>query len=880
MMDSTSQLLANYREQLSLSQQTNAGVIAKDEELDSYLSAAAVLSTLMPEKLHPLDPRFDNGNVRLILFDHIINAPGGISEGLFTLKPSSRKSALEKLSTREVMLEALDANPQRIGDSLQLQWEDFLKSGSLGGLEDLSYHELMNADQITLWLPESFGLNKSRLLISELLKVKSMMLDFEHLCTSDFTGREVELQRLRLHSNQNHVPILSIYGPGGIGKSALIGRFLSESVNLEVNFGFFSYLAFDQASLRIEAPYTILAEVVHQFGNQHPGMESYTKDFFHAVDLFRNKQGTILNKSVGFETRAERLGTIVEGEEEIYFQFSRLIGTLRRKLLNYGSFVVVLDTFEEVQYRDRESLGKFWGMLEFLSEQDSCPSFIIAGRTSAAHFQLGNWLYEEMNLEQLNQQDQLLLLERLGVSDSRAADFIAKKVGGNPLSLKLAANLFKKHANGYQDDLSGFADGQLSFHIDEEMIQGQLYRRLLDHIHDEKVRILAHPGMVLRLISPELILEVLARVCKIEVEDIHEATILYEKLKEEHTLVRTSDTGLLQYRPEVRSAMIRLLTQDRYAEVRAIHREAVHYYRYKNSDLVPQRAEELYHRLVLGSDSYQLLDERWLQGIEQSITANLEEYGDRIRIWLASRLSLEVSRGIFLDAEVEDWERNITRKIKQSLLSADIQNSMSLLRERSERSENSPLFALEAKVAMVANELNHAQVVILEGLERLAPSGNRGRIAELYWLEAQVYLYRSQYRKMDQSLAKAEQSIKNAISKIPLIQIISHRIMLRQNYFTNHKDNLNELRSKLNTALFQIDSSVPYYLAFIPRLGAGLLEKEYPKTLERLSQYVDMKEDYEVTYDILGTESLRGLEEYREEWEEDNGDNISFESYI
>jgi hypothetical protein len=881
MMDSTSQLLDNYKAQLSAAAPTpeiKGG--GQDEELQAYLSAAAVLNVFMPEKLNPLDARFKKGRARLVLFDHLIIAPGGIASGLFTLKPSSRREALGKLGTPENMLKALQSDPSRIVDSLQQLWEDYLENGSFGLFEDMSYQELMNADQIASWLPESFDLARSRALITELLKVKSIVLDFEHLCTSDFTGREAELAILRDHGKGYIQPIYAIYGPGGIGKSALIGRFLSDRVSPGPDFGFFAYLAFDQTSLRIDAPYTILVEVVQQFRNQHPSLADYADGFLDSVNRFRNLQGEVLSKSFNYQTRGARIGSIEEGEQEMYYMFSRLVGRLRSEVIGGSDFVIVLDTFEEVQYRDRESLGKFWGMLDFLIEMGNCPGIIIAGRNSVKQSWLPDLPVTEINLGQLEFRDQLLLLHRLGVKDERSAELIAGKVGGNPLSLKLAANLFKKMGAGRKDGTFDFADSSMLLEIDEEIIQGQLYRRLLDHIHDEKVRVLAHPGMVLRVISPELIMEVLARVCKIEVEDIHEATVLYEKLKAEHTLVRISDTGLLQYRPEVRSAMIRLLTQDRYAEVREIHARAVSYYYYKDSLDVADRAEELYHRLVLGRDSYQLLDSRWLSGIEQSIRANLEEYSDRIKIWLASRLSLEVSRSIFQYAEVEDWERNVTRKIKQSALLADTENAMSLLRERRERSENSPLFALEAKVAILADELNHAEVVILQGLERLAASGNRGRIAELYWLQAQVYLYKNQYGRMDQSLAKAQQSIKNAVSRIPLIQVVSHRIMLRQRYYTNHKGDLNELRSSLSAALTQIDTSVPYYLEFIPRLGAALLEEEFPRTIEHLATFVDLNPGSEISYDMLGTESLRGLEEFREEWEEESDDNVSFESYI
>ena len=44
-----------------------------------------------------------------------------------------------------------------------------------------------------------------------------------------------------------------------------------------------------------------------------------------------------------------------------------------------------------------------------------------------------------------------------------------------------------------------------------EVLQGVLFRRILGHIHTPEIRQLAHPGLVLRRITPDLIKEVLGR---------------------------------------------------------------------------------------------------------------------------------------------------------------------------------------------------------------------------------------------------------------------------------------------------------------------------------------------------------------------------------
>ncbi len=317
------------------------------------------------------------------------------------------------------------------------------------------------------------------------------------------------------------------------------------------------------------------------------------------------------------------------------------------------------------------------------------------------------------------------------------------KVGGNPLSLRLAARLVLSDQN--EASKKGIRDlttkKWLLFQIDEELIQGQLYKRILDHIQNPDVRKLAHPGMVLRVVSPDIIMKVLAGICGMGDIDESRAFTLFRSLREEHGLVEAGSSGTLVYRPEIRQAMIKLLNQDKRSLVRDLNRAAVKYYEGRLG--IEALAEEFYHRLVLNEDELWTLSERWDPAIERSIIANIEEYPERTLAWLATRTKIEVPREILLKAGVTDWERNITRKVMRAIEGLQLINAKQLLSERSERTTGSPLFALEAKTDILLEDFKSAIEILDEGIENVIQSNNRGRLAELYWLRAQVGLLQS-----------------------------------------------------------------------------------------------------------------------------------------
>jgi hypothetical protein len=902
--DITQKLLSQYQSRLAKkTAEKDAGL--QEQQRQAYRQAAAVLHCFLPRDLNPYPTVSKHADPWTLLEEDTVYASGKFSEGLRTMKPEARKAALKALGSRGRMLEALQTNSNYPMTPLQTMWEAYLRTGVLPDATALGYNDLTALSQIVDWMDGIDPGIYTKQAVEDLVRQKSILANFEHLVISNFTGRTKELQALHNYismvtqsgswlgaltkevgswfSSSTPNPILCIHGPGGIGKSALLGRMLWENVqnNSEKNKPFaFAYLALDQSTLRIESPFTLLVEAAAQFELQFPSCKDDINNFYEMVRDYRDGRGALVGRRKVGPSRGERIAESQSLDNTLFLEFARLLEKISRTSRPNTCVLLVIDTFEEVQYRDQESLFIFWRML--VTILTSFPSFrvLIAGRAPVSVPDVYANLFTVLPLEQLQQPDRIVLLQQLGVDDPATAAAVAAQVGGNPLSLRLAANLITSDKNeaGTKGIKNLNTKKWLFFQIDEQLIQGQLYKRILDHIHNEDVKKLAHPGMVLRVVDPEVILYVLAPQCGLSITTIDEARQLFDQLRREQALVQTGTEGKLVYRPEIRQAMIRLLQQDKFSDVKALHRAAIAYYSGKPD--ISEKTEEFYHRLVLDEDDFSLLDSLWQKDMSTSIASNLEEYSDRVKVWLASRINLEMPRNILAGADLSDWERNITRKVKLALIDNQPITALHFLSERNDRTAASPLYALEVKANLLIGDLNRTAQVAEQGIEKLSASNNRGRLAELFWLQSQVQLMQREYVPADESLQQAATAVKNASHPLSLIHIICHRLLLRKYYPDALGDtaipipgapvNGAELRLQLSNLCRRIDDGNVSTMSFVLPMVIFLLENEFPKTTERLKGYVNST--FADDPAILISENLQGLEEYREKWEDEDQD--------
>ena len=263
-------------------------------------------------------------------------------------------------------------------------------------------------------------------------------------------------------------------------------------------------------------------------------------------------------------------------------------------------FLMALDTFEEVQYRSSRVVQRLFDFLRALQEKAPQVRPVLAGRNPV---NIEGYEVSNLELKDFAPDAALALLESEGVPPEVADDIVAQ-TGGSPLSLWLALELWRRAADDVRNAVP------LEFRLQEGLVQGQLFTRILGHIHDDDVRALAYPGLVLRRVTPDLIRNVLARYCDVRVRDEAQARRLFDLLAREEALV-TVEGDVLRHRSDVRRIMLNLLrhqSEEQAAQVRRIEKAAVRYYSTRESP--EERAEEIYHRLSL-EQSTQLISKRW-----------------------------------------------------------------------------------------------------------------------------------------------------------------------------------------------------------------------------------------------------------------------------
>jgi hypothetical protein len=451
----------------------------------------------------------------------------------------------------------------------------------------------------------------------------------------------------------------------------------------------FVYLDFDRPSLTAEEPITLLIEATRQLEVQFPEArislqqvrESWQKRIASREPRKRSETGArevarVDNRSLFFDQFAE----------EIRFL------TLQNKPL-----LLVLDTFEEVQYRSRAFVEEIFSFLRELKARIPNLRAVISGRAQVESSQLIET--ENLPLSKFDSEIAQGFLMSHGITDPELAKQVAEQVGGSPLTLKLAVELLRREAAG----TSGIQDLKVrdTFlrRLDDEAIQAQLFTRILSHIHEPEVVKLAHPGLVLRRVTADLILKVLAEPCGIVVDTPQRAKELFDLLAKEISLVTMTGADVIVHRPDLRSVMLEPLKKNKPEAVKAIHERAAAYYMQFDDDV--SRAEEIYHRLSLDLDR-KMLNERWREGVGQYLGSAIEELPVKAKAFLAARLSLEFDESIWKDADLEDWEIHAERRARDLLDLKQPIPAVLYLRQRSERSsDNTSILTLE-KEAMIA----------------------------------------------------------------------------------------------------------------------------------------------------------------------------------
>jgi hypothetical protein len=748
---------------------------------DGYVLAASVVDTFQPERLIPV-AGFDADLGKLLDLSVISErADGSIA---WRLPNDVRRSALEILVRYEMLTVTLDASrgAAESGSPYQRMFEQYLKGDAipveLQDLEQLqgSLNAVKLLEGVVADLPDA---NQVR---AALIR-KDFISQFEQLTGKNFIGREESLQELRkfvdvlpegmfdrlrrastdflghlgAHSLLHEVPLV-ITGMGGMGKTALLSKFVIEHLNAaqaQPDF-LFAYIDFDKPGIWPDQPLTVLAEIAQQLALQVPSSaDSFTKINTQIVrelattgsyiDDFDSTEALF---SLG--TQVQRLSSTALKEFSSVCR-SALDSTTRKTLL------LVLDTFEEVSQRSiqhQRQLLRFVGDLQRILPR---LRVVISGRGMHADLEENAnadasptdsvGLVDELaktvrplELKELSEPESLSLLEALGSPNPRLNKSIAGRVGGHPLSLKLAAQLVATVArklDKHPGDLTApdiFGKEWL-----DHMSEALLYRRIIAHIPDMPLQKLADPGLVLRELTADIIFHVLNDLCELKLRTSEEAENLFDRLKLFNQLVSVQSATVVRHRPELRQRILKEMMHGKSKLCRAIWLRAVRYYK----DRGQNRTEELYCRLMLGQDTDRLA-RRWEPGLEKSLLKSRGEMPARARQFIdlmalvatASPPSAEASAG-GLD------EALLAEEMKLLLSRGGAKEALELFRATATGQVpryDSALFAVHVRAIAQSGDLNTAMTKALEAMDRLDDVGKTDspRYEELLLLCCQV----------------------------------------------------------------------------------------------------------------------------------------------
>ena len=497
-------------------------------------------------------------------------------------------------------------------------------------------------------------------------------------------------------SHSKKAPLL-IHGIGGIGKSTLLAKFILDNSDFAIQNKIpFVYLDFDRPGLSLSEPLLLASEGLRQLSIQFPDPElsGVFQDVRSDIRTFLSKNRTNRRgqKTRGGSVSNERSrANLIESIKSQYiYKYSEQL------IVQSIPILIVMDSFEEAQFRATPSeLNNLFNFIEEIGENIPRLRLIIAGRDDL--LSLDDTLkLERLKIGEFDKAAAEGYLEAKGLKDASLRASIVEKLGGNPLSLSLAANhvlQVQRDAKGKKIDLEKLFDG-----IDRTRIQEQLVRRNLKHIKGKDAQKLAFPGLLVRRISPEIIQEVLAEPCGLGTITLGKAKEIFENLKQEHFLINTEKDRTV-FRRDLRITLYDLIAKEYGDKVNEIHSAAIDFYGDKES--AADRAECLYHRLKRGDDTG-VIDEFYQEDMRPFLESALLELPENAYVHLAGKLGIIVDKTKIETVEIREWEEYMATQIINSIEydgdDTGLKRLKNVLEEREERSGNNEFAIQEAKL--------------------------------------------------------------------------------------------------------------------------------------------------------------------------------------
>ena len=534
----------------------------------------------------------------------------------WVLRAESRRDALAQLRASGRLRTALDEVASIPTDLAGTALRSLARTGSVPPASPAT------VVQALAWAQPLGGLAGELAEAERQAALVSLRDSYDVLTRRGVFGREAELARLQAFAEEapdpgRPVPVLAVTGIGGAGKSTVLGRFLQPYLG-RIAAGdpaapAVVVIDFDRVLFRPSAELELSFELTRQLGWAAPVAAADFAALRYQTRAGQQQSGSDTFQGISSTEGSTRAQGGLESEMRVLVDLHEL---------GQRPVLLVLDTFEEWQRERPDPPSATWNdpetrILNWINRVRyemglAGLRVVVSGRADLPGLD-GIQARSPLTIGDLRTQAARALLRSAGVR-SRDTPAVVRLVGRNPLTLHVAARFYGGLADGPRREfLAG--DPLSSGGLTEELRQAVLYGRFLEHIADEQVRKLAHPGLALRRVTPDLVRHVLADKCGLGVIDQETAERLVARLAAEVWLVTETPDGL-HHRSDVRRAMLTLMSGDpEYAEVvREIHRAAVRWYRDGRDGALAgtaAQAEALYHALMLETGDEPALDYLW-----------------------------------------------------------------------------------------------------------------------------------------------------------------------------------------------------------------------------------------------------------------------------
>ena len=176
-------------------------------------------------------------------------------------------------------------------------------------------------------------------------------------------------------------------------------------------------------------------------------------------------------------------------------------------------------------------------------------------------------------------------------------------------------------------------------------VTGILTRRMISHINDRDVQALANPGLVVRMVTPQIIREVMAPASGLSSSEhpLPEGAEdeLYRRLERERWLVARQGK-FLRHRPEVRRAMLDLMRIENRERFDRTNELALQAFRKRAEEDDEARAEAIYHLLLGGRALLEEADALWRPSCGRRLSGAVGDLNARGRGYLTAKLGRSV----------------------------------------------------------------------------------------------------------------------------------------------------------------------------------------------------------------------------------------------